>query len=67
LKIRIVTYKATDDEALRDIGDFSGTEVTVSSVVAVGSDVARTLIQTALAELESGKADQIEITRVLEA
>ena len=67
MKIRVMTLKADDDDALRDSGDFSGEMVSESQVLVLGSDVARTAVQNALAELESGKADQIEITRVVEA
>lgn len=64
MKVRVVTLKADDDDALRDPGDFSGEVISESQVLVLGSDLARTAVQNALAELESGKADQIEITRV---
>ena len=71
VRVRIVTIKADSEQYLCDgaiqIGDFSGENVSESPVLELGSDAARTAIQNALAELESGKADQVEITRVLEA
>lgn len=68
MKVRVATYKATDEMYLRDgnLGDFSGEPVSTSKVLELGGDVARTTIQNALAELESGKADQIEITRFID-
>ncbi len=67
MKVRVITYKADDIESLQDPGDFCGTTVSKSKALVLGSDLARTAIQNALAELESGKADQVEITRVAEA
>ncbi|MEM2107969.1 MAG: hypothetical protein QXL10_01615 [Candidatus Bathyarchaeia archaeon] len=67
MKVRVITYKADAVESLREPGDFCGTMVSKSQVLLLGSDVARTAIQNALAELESGRVDQVEITRVVEA
>ena len=70
MKVRVATYKATDEAYLRAGGsedfDFTGDPVTMSPILELGGDKARTAIQNALAELESGQADQIEITRVAE-
>ena len=69
MKVRVVTYKAANERYLRDggLGDFRGEHVTFNPLLELGSDAARTAIQNALAEVESGKADQIVITRVVEA
>ena len=65
MKVRVVTLKADEDGICED--GFSGEEVSTSPVLDLGSDLARTAIQNALVELEQGKADQVEVTRVPEA
>lgn len=69
MKVKVTTYKAENEHYLRDqgLGDFVGEHVTATPVLEFGSDEAKRAIQNALAELESGRADQVEITRVLEA
>jgi len=67
LKVRVVTYKADDDEALREPGEFSGVPVTESQVLEYASEVTRSAIKNAFAELESEKADKVEVTRVVSA
>lgn len=65
MKVRVIALKA--NEPWVDPDEFSGEVVSESQPLVLGSDAARTAIQNALAEVESGKADQVEITRVVEA
>ena len=64
MKVRVVTLKADNEDFGQDC--FSGEVVSESQPLELGSDLARTAVQNALVELESGKVDQVEIQRVVE-
>jgi hypothetical protein len=60
------TLKADEYCSLDGEGDFSGEEVSVSPILELESSSTWKALQDAIKELESGKADQVEITRVPE-